>query len=265
MLLAGILLLFVCGALLWLRGRRRAELLEIKATPTIPIGSLVRDCAEIREELDTSGGFLREVEIAGKIQCPTPLNAEITGTPCCYYRTSVVREYEETVETPSSEGATGRKIQRGSEEVSSNTRMIPFQVTDASGSIPVDPHHAAIDAEKICDEFRSYEDQATDIGFGAFRLAQKSQSYSPDRKTIGYRFQEWALPVATTVFIHGVVHDRNGDLTMSLTGEEKGKFLISSKSEDEVIHGLNRAIKLLLVSAILAGILGLGLIVAAAF
>ncbi|NOY06808.1 MAG: hypothetical protein GXO82_09295, partial [Chlorobi bacterium] len=169
------------------------------------------------------------------------------------------------IEVTDSNGTKRHEIQRGSEVVSSNTNMIPFQVMDASGGITVDPHHATIEAVKTCDEFKPYEDQNSEIGFGAFRLSANSLNPSPGRKTIGYRFQEWALPVATTVFIHGVAHDKNGDLTIGLTGEGKGSFLISSKSEDEVIRGLLGRMKLLLIGATLSGILGLGLIIATVF
>jgi len=265
MLIAGILFLALCVLLLWFRRRKQNELLEIKSTPTARIGDLVRDCSEIREELGTSGGFLREVELSGTIQSSQLLNAPITGTPCCYYRTSVVREYEELVEVPDTDGAVRRETKRGSETVSSNAKTIPFQVMDASGSIRVNPSDATIEAVKTCDEFRVSGNRDTDIGFGAFRLSLTNLSQNPGRKTIGYRFQEWALPVETTVFIHGVAHDKDGDLQISLTGEEKGKFFISYKSEEDVIRDLGSTIRLLLIGVIACSILGFGLIIASVF
>ena len=64
------------------------------------------------------------VEVKGTLRCESPLKSEMAGQTCAYYRSQVIREYEETDRDADGDLQTRRR----SEVVASNERFAPFAV-----------------------------------------------------------------------------------------------------------------------------------------
>jgi hypothetical protein len=264
-ILAGILAL--AAVVLFFVGRAQgAKALDIQSTETSSAAELASLAAEVAKEIG-AGSFTRVAELKGTGECAEPLVAEMTGTPCLYYRSTVTREYEERVTVTDKDGHRRTETRRGSEQVSSNERRIPFLLRDATGTIGVDPQGAVIDSERSLSRFESGAGQS--LRFGNFVLELGSLAMGlGGRRTLGYRLEEWVLPLGRRLYVLGEASDADGRLSLRKPGGKGGRFIISLRSEEELVKaakGLALGLSigagvLLAASLVLAVLLVLGVI-----
>jgi hypothetical protein len=53
----------------------------------------------------------------------------------------------------------------------------------------------------------------------------------PDGGTLGFRYQEWIIRPGARLYVHGVVSDATGRPSFA----KDGRFIISSRSEEEIV------------------------------
>ena len=194
------------------------------------------------------------VEVKGKLRCDTPLTGEISQRPCVYFDAKVTREYERREQDSNGNWHTDRR----SETVASNKQSTPFYVEDASGRVLVRPDGADIEAQKVVDRF----EQATAGGptitlpvLGGVSLNLGGEG------TVGYKYEEWALPLDTEVYILGAAQE-NGEIARPPEGSRTGRFIISYRSEETLQREWGRNARWLAFSAIALFAIGAVLIVA---
>jgi hypothetical protein len=93
-------------------------------------------------------------------------------------------------------------------------------------------------------------------------LAQLGRSLLNSNETIGYRREEWVIPVGTALFVQGEVTDDQGHLR--LRKPEKGPFVVSTKSEAELLGEAETHRRWATIGAGVVGVLGLALVAAGA-
>lgn len=181
---------------------------------------------------DIGGGNWRDyVKLWGKIIVDEPLISEMKQEPCVHYRMLVQREYEEKVRSQDSEGKTVEKTVRKSETITQNQRSTPFILEDKTGTITINPEGAKFDTIKILDEFRPEQPAGGMLQFGNFSFLLRNNNYNT--RTLGYRYQEFILPVHREVLIVGNVSDETGSLKITKPTNNE-PFLISLKTEEEL-------------------------------
>ena len=144
LIVLGILLLIIGVILFFVQRYQRQKSMSIRLARSGSVAELQHLSKEIGAEIGP-GNWREYVKLTGQIRCDRPLTAELTQEPCVYYTMRVTREYEETVRKQDNEGKSYQETQRGSDTVSSNERSIPFNLTDATGQINVNPDGAAFD------------------------------------------------------------------------------------------------------------------------
>lgn len=190
---------------------------------------------QIREELEIyqavaagvgKGSYSGKiVEFKGICMTKNPLEAEHSGTPCVYYEATVTREYEYTSTSTDSEGRTHTETRRGSETVSSNKRAVKFYLNDGSGEeILVDSEGASIDSIKTYDQFEREPRQ----GFSWTSLISGS-------RTLGYQYTERCIPVKAQLYVLGELSDRGGEVAVVKPTKEGENYIISTKSEEQIV------------------------------
>jgi hypothetical protein len=113
------------------------------------------------------------------------------------------------------------------------------------------PDRADIDSpERVFNELQEDKDQ----GF-----ADLLKEFVSDRETIGFRTEEWILPVGKELFVQGEVGDEDGELRLSKPA--KGPFKVSTKSEAELMASASSGRKWAGVAAVVFGVVGLVLTV----
>jgi len=263
-IIAGVVLVLAAvGLYIGSRSQKR-KLSQIKGTETSTAADLVGLAASVAKEIG-AGSFNQVTELKGTIECPSPLTSELSQTTCIYYSMTVTREYEETYWTKDDKGNQVQRMRRGTESVATNTRSVSFQVRDATGTTSVDPDGASFVDEKVLSEFRPGE------GIGGIRFG--SYSFNPaslrglvgGRRTVGYRFEEKAIPVGRPIYVLGEAVDSDGRLRVQKPSKKGTSFIVSLKTEEQLAKGAQSATTGLLIGAAAAAVLGvLGIVLGAA-
>jgi hypothetical protein len=183
------------------------------------------------------------VEVTGFLRCEKPIESEMAGQNCAYYKSQVIREYE--VSDHDSDGPSFKH--RRSEVMASNERFAPFTVEDASGAVGVRGEGAEVDAIEVTNRFEPYTGNE-----GGFELGGLTVRFGGGPRTLGYRYVESVLTPGTQVYVIGAV---GADRSIEAPGASEGekRFLISHRSEEEVGGRYQR-------NAVLLGCIAVGLL-----
>jgi hypothetical protein len=234
LIIIGIVLLGLGGLFIFLRRSVEEKIFQIKVTDTKNVKEIADMCKEIAEEVGP-GGYHEVCEVKGLVRTDNPITSEIGKKPCVYYEMSVTREWEETYYETDSDGNRERKTRKGHDTVASNKQHVDFWLEDDSGKIIVAPLDADIEPMKIVDKFQPAEGTSSSrLSFMGLNL-DISPSSSSGRRTIGYHYKESILPVDRRVYVLGEASDSSGELKIKLPSEKGKKFLISLKSEEEIL------------------------------
>lgn len=236
-IIIGIVLLGVGVLMLFLRNKSRDKLLEIQSTTT----SLAADIQEIQQGVAAEigpGGYSSLVEIKGTVECEKPLTAELSGTPCVWYSMSVVERYEDTYQEADAEGHVHTRTRNGTNTVAGNTRGVPFQVRDETGTLTVAPEQAKVEGHKSVDRHEPATGTGSTLQFGGFSFAITA---SPSgRRVLGYHYTEQLIPVGERAYVIGEASDREGRLMIRRPLEKGKPFIISLRSEEEITKGIEQ-------------------------
>lgn len=249
-----ILLVVAVGLAFGYRSRRRRQG-RILSTRVVTAEHLRQLAASMAEGLG-AGSLTFPAALEGTVRCAEPLEAELSQTPAVYYSAQVRRE----LETPAGTGEPGhdKGPQRSSEQVAQRKQSIPFELEDASGSIAVDPEGARFLAEKSLSRFEPEQSAGAALQVGRFRLTLSGTPQGTSR-TLGYRFEEEAIPVGRRVYVLGEATDRGGTLRVASPAESKD-FLVSVKSRDQLLRELGSGSRALLIAAIVCAVIGVLLV-----
>jgi hypothetical protein len=259
--LGGVLVAAAVGLFLG-SGSQRRKAYAMKATDTSTAADLRSLADSVAKEIG-AGSFNQVTEVKGAVECDTPLKGELSGLPCVHYAMSVVREWEETVRKTDSEGRHTQETRKGSDTVASNTRSVRFRVKDATGAVDVDPTGAKIDGEKAVSQFQPGESSSGSLELGGFRINLPGALGAGGRRTLGYRYTETVIPVGAQVYVLGEAVDAGGALAVKKPAKKDARFLISMRSEEELVRKAGSAVKGLSIAAAVCAAVGIALAVLA--
>jgi hypothetical protein len=184
-------------------------------------------------------------EVTGTIEADAPLTAPLSNSVCVAYSYQVTREYEEDVTTTDEHGKTTTETQKRSDTESSDERRTRFFVRDATGRILIDPTDAELD-----------------LADSGSRFDPAQRTTLTRTRTLGHRHHEQSLAVGTSVYILGCVVDGQGQPMIARSPKDhKQKFIISRRSERELVASAASAARYWYYGAGGAGALGLVLLV----
>jgi hypothetical protein len=228
---------------------------DMQLTETAGAAELSRQAQEVAAEIG-AGSFNKMTELKGLVDCDQPLRSEIADLPCVWYSSRVSREYEESYTERDADGKTRSGTRRGSEVVSSNERRCDFYVRDESGRVLVTPEGAAVEGERVLSRFE--QGGGSTLTVGGFRL--NLSALGAGRRTLGYKLEEWALCPGKQVYVLGEARDDDGRLRVAKPAQKGGRFIISVKSEEELVRAAKKGS---LALNVLAGVCALGAVVCA--
>jgi hypothetical protein len=260
MLIFGVILAAVGGLCLVLAKRAGERVHHIKATDTTKLGDLLERVAAVRKELGEGPSELREyVELKGKVACAQPLRAEVSGQVAAIVQTTVTRDTERYVESRDSQGNLQTRWEKASDTVHSARLSAAFQIDDGSGRIDVRPDGADTTLQTVVD--RMEQPAAVESGYG-LRIGALQFGFQPglamaggQLRVLGYRIREEILPVGAMVYMLGEASDTSDGLALHKPGTGDKPFLISVKSEAEMVQAAQSSQKGLTVGGyvLLAG------------
>lgn len=225
---------------------QKLEALEAEANWTV---------AQLREQAEanptqTQPWKERNVVIRGTLSCEEPLRSERTETLCVHYKLKTVRDYLQ-----SQFRGNFFTTLRESEVVSQSQRSVPFQVTDETGSIQVEPTGALIDTIQTSEAFRPAEQDETQRNNPLLRLVDV---FLAGQQTLGYREIEQVLPITERIYVVGQAELRGEALVLTQPDQETEPFVISLRSKGQLLEQVRRDALVQGISA--AGLLVVGIV-----
>jgi E3 Ubiquitin ligase len=220
------------------------------------------DLAQLAQSVSAEAGpgsFRQACEIAGQAQPgPSgPLTAPISGRPCVWYRATVTHRSWRNVRTGSGEN---RRTERREENdvVSDEISQSPLVIDDGSGQVLVDPRGADIDHPEVSfDRFEPHTgDEHGGTEISAFGITVRTGS---DGGTLGFHRREQVIRPGRVLYVLGEARDASGTLELGKPAE-KGRFLISARSEEELTASAGTTASIAQAVAAVAGIAGVALV-----
>lgn len=261
MVLFGLILLGVAIACFLGYRNAKAKLGEILLTQTSSIQEVSERAEAVAEALG-SGYSSDYTEIKGKMESPELLSSALARRDCVYYRASVTREWEEEEWYKDDEGKQQKRIHKGSDTLFSETRHVPFYVNDGTGRLKVDPSDADIELESALSRFEPehglrFSGSQLRLGDITVHMSSGLPALSRGRRTLGYRFEEAIFPPTGTLYLLGTVQDHGGTLTLVKPKEKGQRYIISHKSEEELVSQQDQHSKLFFWGSVAAAVSGL--------
>ncbi len=243
MLIFGLLLIAGGVVLHFFSQSQKEKASKLKAGQATTVADIVDTYNQVADGLIKGNYAGIAVKVSGTGETASPLTAEHTGSKALYYKAEVRREYEVDVETRDSNGNLRRSVEKRSETISHTERHVPFYLADGSGKkVLVNMEGAETVAEQSLDRF----DPNPPTGYsGAARS-----------RTLGYRYIEHLIPNGAKLYIVGAVSDKRGELSIVKPTEKGDLFVVSMKSEDELVSSAESAAMWSRVAAAASAIIG---------
>jgi hypothetical protein len=239
MLFFGIVLLILAGLFFFIARGQKAKAGKLAGTDTYDAATLHALHERIAGSLGADA-LAEQCEISGIVEAEQPLQGKHSGKAVVWYRATVTHEYKEQVSRRNDEGKLETVTESGSEQIESHKEQIDFYVRDAGGRVRIDPVDADIE---LVDTHNS--------------LTQPAEQPRGKRRITGIRSVERALPVGTQVFIHGCAIDRGGEVVITKHPHRHDeKFIISLRSERELLQSASGTARNMLIAAGACGGLG---------
>ncbi|MBL91397.1 MAG: hypothetical protein CMH56_06235 [Myxococcales bacterium] len=262
-IVAGILLL-IAGVLIFFMRKNLDKIYHMKATETSTVQQLKEMAQSVRADMgEGPSHWNQQVELKGKVVCEHPLQGQFTDRPAVVVKTKIVREYEEYKESRDSEGKVTRRWVKRSDTLHDDTRDTSFSIDDGSGSIHVSPSGAEYTLESVVNRFEppGAMDRGNTISIGGFSLSLGNMSFGSSRRLLGYRIKESILPVGSDIYALGEVRDGTDGLTLNDPSNKEEPFLLSVKSEEELLSQYGKTANIQKYAAIGLAAVSVGLVV----
>lgn len=218
---------------------KQAEILLVQT-------SQIRDIEERAQAVsETLGqGYCSDyTEIKGQLETDEVIVAPLSGQECVYFRSSITREWEELERYTDAEGQVQERVRNESEIVFSASSSVSFLVNDGTGRLRVNPERADIELLSVLSEqkpesyvqilnqtLRTQDGLQLEVSSASHRW-ENADNYSHLR----YRFSESLLKPEGQVYLLGTVVDTDGTLTLVKPAEKGQRYIISRKSEEELV------------------------------
>lgn len=182
-------------------------------------------------------GFRDMVETHGKAETDGELKTPYSDAPCAYFEATVTREFEKEERVKDKDGNTQTKRTRSSEVVSSRKSPSPLYIADGGVRVGVDMDGASLYLRDGEDRFEPFDSTKTYTFFGV-RFTAPSGA-----RTLGFRYKERIIPLGHPLYVVGEARVSGGGLRIGKPSEAGKPFIVSTKSEEEVINDIKGSAK----------------------
>ena len=250
----------VSGLLAFLSRRAAGRAVLMSTTDTKSLGNVETLVQEIRADLpgDDSSGYAEYCELKGQFVCDEPVVGELSGESVAIVETKVLRVIETRRERKEEDGRVTVTWHKSNETLSENRREATFWLDDGSGRVRVLPKGAEMEMDKIVERFeppsaveRSSGSQMA-LSVGSFSLSVAGARHGNQRRTLGYRFEERVMHLGRDIYALGEVADTNDGIVLRKPETTDGPYVLSLKSEAELIQSKESSARWLKIGAIVA-------------
>lgn len=259
------LILLIIGAVLWFQKSRKEKKLSVINSYEESTVKMIRENYEFIEGGYGEGNFSNFVEVNGYATAQQPLIAEFSGVECVYYHSTVIEEYEEEQSYRDQNNKTQYRWVKNSRVVEDFKKKINFEIDDETGFIPVNIEGAELSTENVYQEYEQGDEPdfsqrlnsgsslldslITNFTGGGNSGRGRGRRRNSGTRVLGYQYNEVAIPLESKLYVIGEANDRGGDLRISAPKEEGKPFMVSLKTEAQIVQAINKKIKMFKLGA----------------
>ncbi|MGI6253381.1 MAG: E3 ubiquitin ligase family protein [Aminivibrio sp.] len=195
---------------------------------------------ESLKALDAEGlgdSFRDMVETNGSAETDGELKTPHSETPCAYFEASVTREYEQMETYTDKDGKVRTRRNKLYENVSSDKSSSPLYIADGGVRARIDLQGANLDLKSGEDRYEPFKE---DRGYSFFGV---NFTVPSGTRTLGFRYKERLIPLGQPLYVVGEIRKSGGELRIGKPSEKDKPFIVSVKSEEEVLDSMKGSAK----------------------
>lgn len=259
------ILLIAAGAYFILVGRKKAagDLLEIQfqQTKTIPeVMEALQDMADI------DPNYRELVEVKGTASCDNPPVAPYSQKKVAFYVAETYKVSEETREERDSEGNVRTKTVKHEDKLSEEESAEALLLADANGNrVAIETNGVAdkLDLQKTMDRFQNANQYNSNTYMNPHRRYRDfNVSFGAGYRLLGYKQVEKTIPLLARLYVLGEAYLENGQIVIGPPRDKSKPFIVTTKSEEELVKSKESAVKMNLFGGIACAVIGLIMIIA---
>ncbi len=209
------------------------ELQFMKATSL----SEIEESMKALEAEGLGDSFRDVVETNGSAETDGELKSPHSETPCAYFQASVTREYEKMETYTDKDGKVRTRRTKLYEPVSNEKSHSPLYIADRGTRVRIDLQGADLDLKSGEERYEPFKE---DRGYSFFGV---NFTVPSGTRTLGFKYSEKLIPLGQSLYVVGEVRKSGGELSIGKPSEKGKPFIVSVKSEEEVIAGMKGSAK----------------------
>jgi hypothetical protein len=253
---------FIIGGLLIIGGaalsffvprKIKARNIEIKYMKTTPI----RELKELLEDSAKEGlqGYRHYVEIKGNAGSDDPEKTPFSKRDVAYYQSYLYQVYEEEHTYRDDKGRTHRQLVRREAQMNSQQSSNPITINDrqTGDKVYLDVNQSGLKLEtlKTLDRFEPVNNMKKYDYFTGLRYSNMGS------RTLGFRMLENTIPLGQSLYLLGEAWLEGMKIKMGKPGEKDKPFIVSVRSEADIIQSNVRNARIALIIGILIALAGI--------
>ncbi len=225
--------------------------IEIKFMQTTPIKELI---AILRDNAAAGlDGYRHYVELKGSADSDNPEKAPFSEKEVAYYNADLFQVYEEKYTYKDDKG-THQKMRKKETLMSNQKSSGPVVLKDSQSGekayIDVSQSGIKLDTLKTLDKFEPESSVKKYNFFGSFRYSNMGA------RTLGFRMIEKTIPVGHSLYVLGEAWLEGLKVKMGRPCDGKKPFIVSVRSETDIVQSNNRSARIALIIGIVIAIAG---------
>lgn len=227
--------------------------IEIQFIKTTTIGELNKNLAENQKQ--GLEGYREYAELKGIASSDSLYKTPYSEKEVAYYDADIYQVFEE-METYTDDTGTHQRVKRNETLMSNQKSPGAIILQDAMNKndkayIEITEHGMQLDTLKTLDKFEPVNMMQQYNFFSGF-------NYNPfGSKTLGFRMVEKAIPLGQPLYVLGDAYLENGRLNIAKPSDSKKPFIVSVKSESDIIRGKKIGAAVALYAGIILAVLGI--------
>lgn len=243
-------------AIFYLRPKTKNHVLEIKSMQTKKISQLL-DIFKQMDENNLGDNYREFVEIKGKVKSDKLFEAPFSNTQVAYCESTLSQVTESKEQYRDNNGNMRTKTTKHeniiSNEKTSQEILLYDETSQQSGILEISATGCKLDIPKTFDRFEPKNNLSNYKYFDSFSMNR----YNTD--TLGFKMTEKTIQKDQNLYVIGEAFRVGNDIHIGKPSNNKKPFIVTTKSEEDLVNNSNQTAMSALIGGIIAIIVGIGM------
>ena len=245
-------------AIFYLRPKTQSNVTEMKYMKTKTIAELKDMFAQM--EANGLGNDYREfVELKGNVVSDNLVETPFSNRQVPYCESKLVQVTETKEQYRDSNGRTQTRIRKHENTISNEKSSQDISMSDGSSNeavvVEINGTGCKADIQKSFDRFEPKDNMRN------YRYFNSRSWNRLDAETIGFRMEEKTLEINQNLYVIGEAFKVGNQIHIGKPQDNKKPFIVTSKSEEDLINQSNQNAKFYLIGGIVTIIIGVIMII----